>query len=143
MAPDRIAARFRSYRTSRFTIVWLVFLGAISTSGSRQVKSISSREAPPIAAIDSVLAKHFQLQGESGAPIDPQIRRLAEQRRDMETTLHNRVKRWQTVSVACLLAIAIAILGGLLRFARHMFTESEDDARLRTARSDPLGELRT
>ena len=116
-----VARRFRSYRTSKFAMAYLCILLVASFYAASRASTLAQRERPRITAVDSALTKLVRtLSVETSDRVDPLVRALAEQRRDMETELNSRLSTWMTVRLACSLGFLLAVVVSGIGFVRHM-----------------------
>ena len=72
----------------------------ISLYFQAHTKTVSETETPKIAAVNAALKTLFRTLDTKSGSLDPRIVAVAERQRDMQTTLSDRLSRWEHVRMS-------------------------------------------
>jgi hypothetical protein len=101
---------------------------------------VVEREKPKIAVLDSALVRLSRIQDTTRDEIDPQVRKLAVQRRDLASELNKRLTFWTNVRMICSLTVILLVVSGVFRFVGHMIgigtDENENPTRISPGQHD-------
>jgi hypothetical protein len=125
--PTDFMKRFRSYRSSIYEFASLFILVAVTVFANQRGRLFVEREKPKIAVLDSALVRLSRIQDTTRDEIDPQVRELAVQRRDLASELNKRLNFWTNVRMICSLTVILLVVSGVFRFVGHMIGIGTDE----------------